>query len=275
MAATAGRFAQYLAAAARNPVLLSGRKQYLFVLSHMRCHTSLLSHVLGSHPEINGHSEMHQGYSSSLDLLKLRCKVSMDNAHMLKGRYVLDKVLFDYGLSPRILTARETKVIFVLRKPESTLKSIMAMAREYGGVDWHHDPHKVLAYYVARLCQLEEFAILRARAGAPTAFYFDSELLIDRTDLVLRELTHWLGLASDLSPRYRLFETTGRSGWGDPSEAIRSGRILKSTVRRVDVDLDGYLLEQATPVFDRCRNTFLALCRSPPLEDRSGRLSSA
>jgi hypothetical protein len=265
----ASRFARYLAATAKNPLVLSPRKEYLFILSHMRCHTSLLSHILGSHPEVTGHSEMHQGYSSSLDLLKLRCKVSIDNSNTLKGRYVLDKVLKGYTLSQRILTASATKVIFMVRKPESSLKSIIAMGRSYAGVDWHRDPDKVLEYYVTRLSQLEEIAKTRAAAGASPAFFFDSERLLDRTALVLRELTQWLGLATELSPQYRIFETTGRLGWGDPSDSIKAARIVKSAGYRDEIELDAHILEQATPPFDRCRNTLLALCRSPRLEIES------
>jgi len=262
----ASRFARYLAATARNPLVLSPRKEYLFILSHMRCHTSLLSHILGSHPEVSGHSEMHQGYSGSLDLLKLRCKVSIDNSNTLEGRYVLDKVLKGYALSDRILAAPATKLIFLLRKPESSLKSIIAMGRSYAGDDWHRDPGKVLAYYITRLDQLEEIAKTRAAAGASPAFFFDSELLLDRTALVLRELTQWLGLATELNPHYRIFETTGRPGWGDPSESIKAARVVKSAGRRDQIQLDAHILEQATPHFDRCRNTLLALCRSPRLE---------
>src|SRR5262245_13075611 len=39
----------------------------LFVLSHMRSYSSLLSHVLGSHPEIDGYCETHLRYRSGLD----------------------------------------------------------------------------------------------------------------------------------------------------------------------------------------------------------------
>ena len=229
----------------------------------MRGRTSLLSHILGSHPEIAGHSEMHQGYSNSLDLLKLRCKVSIDNSHTLGGRYVLDKVLNGYTLGRRIMTAPATKVIFLLREPESSLKSIIAMGRRYPGVEWHRDPRRALAYYVTRLAQLEDIAKARAEAGASPAFFCDSEHLLSRTALVLQELTQWLGLETELSPHYTVFETTGRLGWGDPSDAIRSARIQRAAACYGGIELDTDILEEATTRFHRCRNTLLALCRSP------------
>ena len=33
--------------------------QHIFLLSHMRANTSLISHILGSHPQISGYYEMH------------------------------------------------------------------------------------------------------------------------------------------------------------------------------------------------------------------------
>jgi hypothetical protein len=45
------------------------RTQYLFVISHMRSRSSLLSHILGSHPQVIGYSELHQSYQRWSDLL--------------------------------------------------------------------------------------------------------------------------------------------------------------------------------------------------------------
>lgn len=254
-----------MAATAKNPALLSPRRDYIFILSHMRAHTSLASHVLGSHPEITGHSEMHQGYSTALDLLKLRAKVSIDNANTLRGRYVLDKLVNDYPLAQSIIAAPSTKVIFILRRPESTLKSIVSMGLKYGGVDWHRDPQQVLEYYARRLSQLEEIATTRAAADAPPAFFFESELLLDHTAQVLKDLSRWLGLATELSPRYEVFETTGQLGWGDPSGAIRSAQVVKSANRHEGIEIGADVLQAAMRPFERCRDTLLRVCESPSL----------
>jgi hypothetical protein len=262
------KFPRYIAATAKNPAALLPGKEYIFILSHMRAHTSVWAHILGSHPEISGHSEMHQGYSTSLDLLKLRCKVSMDNSNRLTGRYVLDKLVNDYALDRRIITAPNAKVIFLLRRPESALNSIISMGRQFGGADWHTDPRKVQEYYVTRLSQLEDIAKMRAEAGAPPAFFCDSQLLLDRTTLVLRELTQWLGLTTELSAHYEIFETTGHAGWGDPSRAIRSAQIVKPSVRCDRSELQAEILTAARAAFDRVSATLRAVCRSPTLESR-------
>ena len=44
---------------------------YLFLLSHMRSYSSLMSHLLGSSPQIDGYGEMHLRYRTRLSLLAL------------------------------------------------------------------------------------------------------------------------------------------------------------------------------------------------------------
>ena len=66
-------------------------RRYLFVLSHMRSFSSLLCHILGSHPEIAGYAEAHQAYAGRADLLQLTRKVESTLEGAVAGRYVLDK----------------------------------------------------------------------------------------------------------------------------------------------------------------------------------------
>jgi hypothetical protein len=58
-----------------NPEVFFGKKDYIFIISHMRSYSSLLSHVLSSNHDICGYLEMHQSYSGWLDFVKLRFKV--------------------------------------------------------------------------------------------------------------------------------------------------------------------------------------------------------
>src|SRR5688572_27511814 len=69
------------------------RRSLLLVLSHMRSYSSVLSHVLGSHPEIDGYCETHIRYRLSLDVHRLGWKVRALTGEPLSGRFVLDKVL--------------------------------------------------------------------------------------------------------------------------------------------------------------------------------------
>src|SRR5262245_8745309 len=95
----------------------------LFVLSHMRSYSSLLSHVLGSHPEIDGYCETHLRYRWGLDLWHLRRKVQRLTGEPLRGRYVLDKILHDYPIARGILASQHTRAVFLLREPADVIQS--------------------------------------------------------------------------------------------------------------------------------------------------------
>ena len=104
MVRAGARAARLLGVAARNPRALAGRFQYVFILSHMRAYTSLLAHILGSHPEISGYFELHQDYRGDFDLLRMRVGVATGLRYRLRGRYVLDKVLHSrHRIGARIL----------------------------------------------------------------------------------------------------------------------------------------------------------------------------
>lgn len=77
------------------------------------------------------------------------------------------------------------------------------------------------------------------------------------------DLTQWLGLATELSPRYEVFETTGQLGWGDPSGAIRTAEVVKSSNPHEGVEIGADVLRTATLQFERCKDTLLRLCESP------------
>ena len=72
---------------------MSRARRNLFVLGHMRSYSSLLCHILGSHPQVDGYCETHIKYRTWLDLLRLRSRVVQLTGEPLRGRYILDKVL--------------------------------------------------------------------------------------------------------------------------------------------------------------------------------------
>ena len=71
---TAAGVARNLRLLLRHPSVYLGRREYVIVLSHMRSYSTLLAHLLGSHPEIAGYAEMHTSYAQRRDLLRLRRK---------------------------------------------------------------------------------------------------------------------------------------------------------------------------------------------------------
>jgi hypothetical protein len=49
--------------------------RYLMLLAHARSYSTLLCHILGSHPQICGYSEAMIPYETAVDLIRLNCAV--------------------------------------------------------------------------------------------------------------------------------------------------------------------------------------------------------
>ena len=141
-----------------NPHLITERTKYLFIFSHMRSRSSLLSHVLGSNSEICGYRELHRSYLNQIDLLETRIDLYHDQKKELHNKYLLDKILHnDHIVSSKIFEIAQPKIIFLLREPKSTFESMINMGY-ITGIDWYKDPQKVLKYYASRLLELEKYA---------------------------------------------------------------------------------------------------------------------
>jgi hypothetical protein len=196
-------------------------RRYLFVLGHMRSYSSLLCHILGSHPQIDGYCETHVKYRTRLDLLRLRSRVVKLTGEPLRGRYVLDKMLHNYPLAPSILRSPRTLAIVLVRRPVPAIQSIVNMGLHYGAVAWHRDLDTVVRYYEERLAMLVRLADeLRGRVT-----FMEAETLLSQTGDVLHGIGRLLDLNEPLRPDYRRFAHTGEGGFGDPSETISTGRV--------------------------------------------------
>lgn len=254
------KFISALGVVLQNPELLSVHQKYIFVVSHMRSNSTLLAHILGSNDEISGHVEMHQSYTSKLDLLKLNYKIfrSEEVSHC---RYRLDKVLHEsWSISDTILSSSDkVRIIFLLREPEQTIKSIVSMweRRKSNSEARSNLIERAFKHYSYRAESLSSYSI---KANCDSIF-LPSEQLLSEPDLVLPSLSKWLGLEHKLSQSYNIFSNTGAPGCGDPSPAIKSGSIIKSIERRYDdVVIEPEMLTKANKIFLKCQNTLLKNC---------------
>lgn len=234
-------------------------QRYLFLLSHMRSYSSVLAHVLGSSPEIDGSGEMHIKYRRKRDLWRLRYRVRRSTGAPLHGRWLLDKILHNYIRSPESLTGeRRTRALIFLRKPHDTLRSIVTLARHDSAIGSMPCPQQACDYYVARLHRLRADA---ERMGK-RALYFDAETLIVAPHLVLGALTRWLELRTPLTCEYRLCKSTGARGFGDPLENIRTGHIVDAAQSTIaaDVRIPRLALAEAEAAYWRCKETLMRHC---------------
>jgi hypothetical protein len=202
----------------------SAARRYLFVLGHMRSYSSLLCHILGSHPLIDGYCETHVKYRTRFDLLRLRSRVVKLTGEPLRGRYVLDKVLHNYPLASSILRSPNTLSIVLVRRPVPTVQSIVNMGLHYSDVAWYRDLDAVARYYEERVGALVQLAEeLRGRV-----MFVEAETLLSRTGDVLQSIGRLLELSEPLQSDYKRFAHTGEGGFGDPSETITTGRVTNA-----------------------------------------------
>lgn len=221
----------------------------------MRAYTSLLGHILGSHPEIDGYYEMHRCYTCAADLERQVRDYVMQENPKPGSRYLFDKLLHnDYTLDPALPGLGDAAILVALRQPQPTLTSIVSLFAKKDIDDPYADPAGATGYYVERLHALAAFA----RQNPQRYVYFDAERIRADTRRLLDDLGRWLRLASPLTECYQLFSQTGVAGKGDSSPAITAGHILPQQSRDPGIALDPALLQQATQAYRHCRRQLLA-----------------
>jgi hypothetical protein len=226
----------------------------IFLLSHMRAYTSLVGHLLGSHPEINGYYEMHLSYAGAGDLVRQARRYSEQDGLKPDSRFLFDKLLHnDYALELQYLDPDRTTVLIALRPPEPTLRSIVSLFARKGSNDPYADPSGAAIYYIERLRELAGFGQRYPGRYA----YFDADLIRTDTERVLAAFGQWLGLGSPLEDRYLTFPRTGVSGAGDSSPAIAAGHVVRETSAYPEIALDTDTLHRAQRTYQDCRRLLI------------------
>ena len=235
----------------RNPSALISPYKYIFILSHMRGYTTLLTHILGSHPEISGYFELHQSYRNPLDLILMRIRVANGLNYQIQGQYILDKILHQHCfLSPSILQRDDLYTIFILRKPEPTLKSLKVKENS------KDDPNRPLHYYLERLDYLKNLShIPRNRV------YLDAESLLENTNSTLEFIHSFLQLKDEISPSYSVFKYTAkRGGYGDWSDFILQGKIVRERNLYEEIIISPGELKLITDAYEDARHIIRQSC---------------
>jgi len=240
-----------LAILAANPEILFCKKRYLFVVSHMRSRSSVLSHILGNNPEVCGYKELHRSYKGQLSLINMQIELVKDLKCKLRNKYLLDKILNNFTISDYMLNKAQPKILFLLREPEETIKSIMNMGFKTG-VEWYKSPLKVTEYYCKRLRNIEQLS-LRTDGGH---LFIESKDLVENANETLKKITNWLQLVEPLKTTYATFKDTGIMGYGDPLENIKSG-VLKPTKSYPNINVPEDLLSKAEVSYNKCKASFL------------------
>ena len=128
----------------------------LMLIGHMRCGSTLLSHILQQNPQILGWGERHMIYrtQAAVDYI-VRSTALEAGVWRLRNQIVFDKVVNEmFSIEPQLLTAPNTRALFLLREPEPTLSSILRVLGETE--EWTRDD--AFAHYRTRMEQMQTFA---------------------------------------------------------------------------------------------------------------------
>lgn len=231
-----------------NPQIMFYKTKYLFVFSHMRSRSTVLSHILGDNLDVCGYKELHQSYENHLSLIKMRFNLYNDLKCDFRNKYLFDKILHDdCYISDKLFSKTKPKIIFLLRDPESTIKSIINMGKKTG-IKWYKKPSEVADYYCSRLLDLEEFAIKYGKGN----FFIDSDNLVNKPEEVLSDLTNWLKLKEPLKRDYTIYKDTGVSGFGDPLPNIKKG-VLEKTEGYPDIKIPDDIMIRTQQAYLKCK----------------------
>ncbi len=220
----------------------------------MRSYSSVLSHILGSHPEICGHSELHcqtltrRGFRNAERILAQR----QDYA---KAKFLYDKLLHNGPLEAELIESRQVIPLVCVRQPEQTQKSIINMGQLYCQDVIRKrkltDFGQVTEYYVGRVAWLERF-VTRYR---DSCFVFRSEQLLSDKQSLLDRIQAFLGLNRELHLTYQVFENTGLPGHGDPSPKIRLGTLDEHESEYDEIQIPTQLQRVARQAYDAWSNS--------------------
>jgi Sulfotransferase domain len=221
----------------------------LLLLGHMRSGSTLLLHLLMTNPEVSALGERGAVYTSRADLARLAIASRIARRSPFRRlRYVADQVNHN-RLTPdnRLLQDPRVRILFLLRRPERTIASILELYRTHYRQVW--SPSQAIDYYVERLGALMELGESLASPICTALIHY--ETLIDLPQQTLEALRLFLGLQQGFTQTYTTYPFTRKHG--DPGPNIVAGRIIYGapTTR---VDLNGSELERAIRAYDRCRS---------------------
>lgn len=209
------------------------KNKNIFLLSHMRSRSSVFSHVLGSNDEILGYGERQISYGSKFSLIRRNAKIvnNLQIKTTICDKYIYDKILHNHlWISDDLLKNPNNHIIIMIRSPVESVQSILNMGikineEQYTKIDW------VEKYYIDRLKKLEDYS----NSIKGKFIFIESDNLVYSTDNILEELTDWLGLKVPLKSEYKTFNSTGKSGHGDPLENIHAGKIIRTKSHDIEI----------------------------------------
>lgn len=238
----------------RNP----SPSQYILILGHKRSGSTLLQHLIFGHDDVVGFGQNHTSYHSEDDLNFLKKNTYwLIRKLRMPHRFIIDKIVDfrRYSIADAYLQSEKFRFVFLLREPQPTLLSLM------------QDDISLLEnsrqYYKRTLDSLVSCA---EKINNPKrAFFLTHSQLLNQTPEVLAALQEFLSLEGPLSESYPVLRTTGYAWFGDFTNRIRKGEIVRER-RTWKLSLEG--LEEEEEAYARCCEVLSTLCTTTlPVDD--------
>lgn len=225
------------------------QQKHIFILGHMRSYSTLLSHILGSNEDISGYTELHQSYQFLTDFNIMRQKICASYEEDINGYFLLDKILHnEYKINKDTLNSKNSSIIFLIRKPEDSILSIIDNAYKLNMNERQKNPYVATAYYIKRLKELHNYA---EQLEVPYLF-IESENIINNPELIFKQIEGFLNLRKKLNSKYSNFKLTGKRYYGDSSNEIFNENIIQ-TKKVKSFILEPQLLSDAQMAYDICK----------------------
>jgi hypothetical protein len=219
----------------------------LLLLGHMRSGSTLLLHLLMTNPEVAALGERGAVYASRADFARLAVAARLGRgAPFRRFRYVADQVNHDL-LTPDagLLQDRRVKILFLLRRPQPSVSSILELYRVHYEEAW--SVSRAVDYYVGRLAALMKLG--QSLPGPTSAALIRYESVTESPQRTLEALRVFLGLRQGFTQTYATHPFTGK--YGDPGPNIGAGKIIpKQPLTPIDLGMSE--LERAARAYDQC-----------------------
>lgn len=194
----------------------------IFVLGHMRCGSTALSHILCQHPAVSGYGEAHVRYDSGAALGALALNQLRRSAFRGDASRLFDKVLHDRYDGAADSRFYEARAVFLFRTPQETIRSIRNLFTNAPRPEYSTDA-EAADYYERRLATLARHWERFPTAGRVGLSYAE---LSARPEAQLARISAALELSPILENRYEPRRGNPVHGAGDPLSAHRFDRIV-------------------------------------------------
>ena len=237
---------------------LQGPHAFVHLIAMARSGSSLLTNLLTASPDICGYGENKIEIKSRQDLNQIRGKVLfMHMRHRLpragNEKYILDKIVHDGYLDIDhidVLRADEARIIFLLREPIGNIASLTRV------LNWSEE--RATSYYTTRTKTMTRYA--QALTPQKACVFLTYRQLIEDTPGALRLLENYLDLSQPLTEEYSISRLTGKLSYGDNSQNIQAGRVLKTQQPDGDAPPPSDNIRAAQTAFENGRRALNACC---------------